>query len=122
MLHIYAEAGTVGTDFAYGSGLKINLSGITEEEYLNIAESVPAENQFLDDSDSSITRNTTTLRMRKDFAIVASTASSYEICFEQALATNTGSSVVYSTGFQLDQGGVNDARTYYFEDDGLGNI
>ena len=28
MLHIYAEAGTDGTDFAYGSGLKINLSGI----------------------------------------------------------------------------------------------
>ena len=76
----------------------------------------------IDDSDPSITRNTTTLRMRKDFAIVASTASSYEICFEQALATNTGSSVVYSTGFQLDQGGVNDGRTYYFEDDTLGNI
>ncbi len=60
--------------------------------------------------------------MRKDFAIVASTASSYEICFEQALATNTGSSVIYSTGFQLSQGGINDGRTYYFEDDTLGNV
>ena len=59
----------------------------------------------IDDSDPSITRNTTTLRMRKDFAIVPSTASSYEICFEQALDTNTGSSVVYSTGFQLNQDG-----------------
>ena len=28
ILHIYAEAGTDGTYFAYGSGLKINLSGI----------------------------------------------------------------------------------------------
>ena len=76
----------------------------------------------IDDSDAAITRNTTTLRMRKDFAIVASTASSYEICFEQALATNTGSSVVYSTGFQLSQGGVNDGKTYYFEDDTKGNV
>lgn len=76
----------------------------------------------IDDSDPSIVRNTTTLRMRKDFAIVASTASSYEICFEQALATNTGSSVIYSTGFQLSQGGINDGRTYYFEDDTLGNV
>ena len=76
----------------------------------------------IDDSDPAITRNTTTLRMRKDFAIVPSTASSYEICFEQALDTNTGSSVVYSTGFQLNQDGVNDGKTYYFEDDTKGNI
>ena len=76
----------------------------------------------IDDADASITRNTTTLRMRKDFAIVPSTPSSYEICFEQALAVNTGSSVVYSTGFQLEIDGVNDGRTYYFEDDTKGGV
>jgi hypothetical protein len=76
----------------------------------------------IDDSDPSITRNITTLRMRKDFAIVPSTASSYEICFEQALEVNTGNSVVYSTGFQIEQDGSNDGKTYYFEDDTKGNI
>jgi hypothetical protein len=76
----------------------------------------------IDDADPSITRNTTTLRMRKDLPIIANTAASYEICFEQALKVDTGSSVVYSTGFQLLSGGVNDGRTYYFEDDTKGNI
>ena len=76
----------------------------------------------IDDSDASITRNISTLRMRKDFAIVPNTASSYEICFEQALAVNTGSSVIYSTGFQLEIDGVDDGRTYYFEDDTKGVV
>jgi hypothetical protein len=76
----------------------------------------------IDDADPAITRNTTVLRMRKDFSITANAPTSYEICFEQALKTDTNSSVVYSTGFRLLIGGVNDGRTYYFEDDGLGNI
>jgi hypothetical protein len=77
----------------------------------------------IDDSDPSITRNTTTLRMRKDFAIVASTSSSYEICFEQALATNTSGLLWYiPLVFSSYQGGINDGKTYYFEDDTKGNI
>ena len=76
----------------------------------------------IDDSDPSISRNITTLRMRKDFAIVPNTPSAYEICFEQALAINTGSSVIYSTGFQLEIDGVTDGRTYYFEDDTKGAV
>ncbi len=76
----------------------------------------------IDASDPAIIRNNTTLRMRKEFTAVMNTPASYEVCFEQALSVNTGSSVVYSTGFQLIINGVNDGRTYYFEDDGLGNI
>ena len=76
----------------------------------------------IDDSDPAITRNTTVLRMRKDFKINANTLSSYEICFEQALKTDTSAAVVYSTGFQLLSDGTNDGRTYYFEDDTKGNI
>jgi len=76
----------------------------------------------IDDADPSITRNTTVLRMRKDFSITANAPTSYEICFEQAMKTDTSASVIYSTGFQLLTDGNNDGRTYYFEDDTLGNV
>jgi hypothetical protein len=76
----------------------------------------------IDDSDPAITRNTTVLRMRKDFKINANASSSYEICFEQALKTDTSAAVIYSTGFQLLTDGTNDGRTYYFEDDTKGNV
>ena len=76
----------------------------------------------IDDADPAITRNTTVLRMRKDFTVIQSAAASYEICFEQALRTDTNRSVVYSTGFQLMIDGVNDGREYFFEDDTLGNV
>ncbi len=76
----------------------------------------------IDDADPSIVRNTTVLRMRKDFKINPNIASSYEICFEQGLKTDTNTSVIYSTGFQLLNDGVNDGRTYYFEDDTKGNV
>ena len=39
------------------------------------------------------------------------------------LATGVeASTALYSTGFQLLVDGVNDGRTYYFEDDSLGNV
>jgi len=76
----------------------------------------------IDDADPAITRNTTVLRMRRDFSITANAPTSYEICFEQALKTDTSQAVVYSTGFQLSVGGVNDGKTYFFEDDTRGNI
>ena len=76
----------------------------------------------IDDADPSITRNTTILRMRRDFTITPNAPTSYEICFDQALKTDTNKSVVYSTGFELIQDGVNDGRTYFFEDDTLGNV
>ena len=76
----------------------------------------------IDDSDQSITRNVTTLRMRKNMLAVLNQPTSYEICFEQRLAVNTSSSVIYSTGFQMAINGVNDGRTYYFEDDGKGVV
>ncbi len=76
----------------------------------------------IDDADPAITRNTTTLRMRKDFSITSNAPTSYEICFEQGLKTDTDRSVIYSSGFQLLIDGLNDGRTYYFEDDTKGNI
>ena len=76
----------------------------------------------IDDADPAITRNTTVLRMRRDFSITENAPTSYEICFEQALKTDTSQAVVYSTGFQLLVDGVNDGKTYFFEDDTKGNI
>ena len=76
----------------------------------------------IDDADAAITRNDTVLRMRRDFSITPNAPTSYEICFDQALKTNTNQAVVYSTGFQLLQDGVNDGKTYFFEDDTLGNV
>ncbi|QIN96925.1 baseplate wedge subunit [Synechococcus phage MA10] len=76
----------------------------------------------IDDSDASITRNNTFLRMRRDMVSLIDTSASYEVCFENRLRNNAGTSSVYSTGFQLSIEGVIDPQTYYFEDDSEGNI
>ena len=74
----------------------------------------------IDDADQSITRNNTSLRMRRDMESLLNTAASYEVCFENEFNNISGSSIssVYSTGFTL----INDTRTYYFEDDSEGVI
>ena len=76
----------------------------------------------IDDSDDSITRNNTSLRMRRDMISLINTSASYEVCFENQLRNNSGTSSVYSTGFQISVDGVVDPQTYYFEDDSEGNI
>ena len=74
----------------------------------------------IDDSDAAITRNNTTLRMRRDMLSLINTAASYELCFENAFKNVAGSGVacVYSTGFTVQD----DTKTYYFEDDTKGNV
>ena len=69
----------------------------------------------IDESDISITRNNTVLRMRRDMIAIEDTLASYEICFTNPINPDEG---VYSTGFTL----VGDTKTYYFEDDKQGNI
>ena len=72
----------------------------------------------IDDSDQSITRNITELRMRKDVKALMNTRATYEVCFENAFDLDTNRSVVYSTYFYLQRGGVADLLTkYYIEDD-----
>lgn len=80
---------------------------------------------IVDDSDTSITRNNSELRMRRDAVMAIDTAASCEICFENAISTPKLSSgpAIYSTGFQkLNSGGQKDNITYYFDDDGEGNL
>ena len=69
----------------------------------------------IDDSDISITRNNTILRMRRDMIAIENTLASYEICFTNAVDPEKG---IYSSGFQL----VGDPNTYYFEDDKKGTV
>lgn len=65
----------------------------------------------VDDSDTSITRNTTKLRMRKNMVVAENTEATYEICFSNPLLINHDTAVVYSTGFYLPD----DEEIYYFE-------
>ena len=80
---------------------------------------------IIDDADPAITRNNTKLRMRRDSGMVIDTPAAYEVCFENGLskAETGGSATIYSTGFQmLNAQGINDGRTYYFDDDAKGNL
>jgi hypothetical protein len=76
----------------------------------------------IDESDQSITRNSTYLRMRRNMPIVENTDASYEVCFENPLKLDCNSPVVYSTSFKLDFTGTTDPREFYFEDDIVGGI
>jgi hypothetical protein len=72
----------------------------------------------IDDSDDSITRNLTQLRMRKDVKALMNTRAVYEVCFENAFQLDCNRSVVFSTYFYLQRDGVADLETkYYIEDD-----
>lgn len=72
----------------------------------------------IDDSDESITRNLSQLRMRKDVKALMNTRAVYEVCFENAFKLDCNQSVVYSTYFYLQRDGVADFETkYYIEDD-----
>ena len=76
----------------------------------------------IDDSDQSITRNNTTLRMRRDMGAIIDTLASYEVCFLNSIESDREGGNVWSTGFKLVLEGVEDTKTYYMEDDGNGII
>jgi len=72
----------------------------------------------IDAADPSITRNTTSMKMRKDVEAVINTPASYEICFEQALETARSVSVVESSKFTI----ADSTNSVYFRDDGNGKL
>lgn len=76
----------------------------------------------IDESDSSIVRNNTFLRMRRDLKAVQNTLATYELCFENPFSTCRDSAVVYSTGFRISENGIANSTIYYFEDNGAGKI
>jgi len=77
---------------------------------------------MIDDSDPSITRNNTSLIMRKDVKPLMNTAASYEMCFLNEFVRDCDNPVIRSSGFQLEINGVVDERMFYFEDDTKGGI
>lgn len=77
---------------------------------------------MIDDSDSSITRNNTTLRLRKDIRPLMNTDASYEICFLNSFTIDCNNPVISSTGFQLEINNTVDDRIFYLEDDTKGKI
>jgi len=71
----------------------------------------------IDDADYSITRNETTMTMRRDITVVLNTDATYEICFDQFIESNKDVSTLYSSGFFLELNNIRDLKTYYFEND-----
>ena len=121
----YDNRATIKDTSSINSEVKKTLSGYFLSEAIDRFGGAARYSRIvsaIDDADSSITRNTTKLVMRKDITIAENTPASYEICFEQTLKLNSQQSVIYSSGFQLLQNGVNDGRTYYFEDDTKGGV
>ena len=76
----------------------------------------------VDDADNAITRNNTQLRMRRDMTALLNNSASYEVCFENQIRNVSGTSSVYSTGFQISVNGIIDETVYYFEDDSQGKL
>ena len=79
---------------------------------------------LIDNADTSILSNVTTLKVRKTFTPTLSSSTRYDIYFRNGIfnphtghKSNTGG-VISSSGFKVP----NDANVYYLDDDGSGNI
>ena len=80
---------------------------------------------LIDDTDTSIVSNITTIKIRKEFTPTLNTSTRYDIYFRNSLynpvsgynATNGG--VLESTGFKISGDATN---VFYLDDDGAGNV
>jgi len=81
--------------------------------------------ELIDDADTSILSNITTLRIRKSFTPTTGSSTNYTIYFSNALYNpHTGhksaeGGVLSSSGFKVEGDATN---IYYFDDDGSGNL
>ena len=80
---------------------------------------------LIDNTDTSIVSNITTVKIRKDFTPLIGTSTRYDIYFRNALYNphsghnSASGGILSSTGFKID----GDADTIYFlDDDGQGNV
>ena len=80
--------------------------------------------ELIDDADSSILSNITTLNIRKSFTPTLNSSTNYTVNFSNALYNpHSGhrsgeGGILSSTGFKVS----GDNNVYYFDDDGAGNI
>ena len=84
-----------------------------------------AVSKIVDESDTSILNNTTSVKLSKDFVPSLGTTTSYNIAFNNGLfhpedgyLSSTGG-ILFSTGFKV---GTDTTTEYFFDDDGNGNI
>ena len=84
-----------------------------------------AVSKLIDEADTSILNNTTSVKLAKDFIPSLGTTKSYNIAFNNALLhpedgylASTGG-VLFSTGFKV---GTDTTTEYFFDDDGNGNL
>ena len=80
--------------------------------------------ELIDDTDTSILSNITTLRIRKTFTPTISSSTRYDVYFRNAVYNpHTGhksmsGGVLESSGFKVP----NDSNVYFLDDDGSGNV
>jgi len=80
--------------------------------------------ELIDDADSSILSNITTLNIRKSFTPTLNSSTNYTVNFSNALYNphsghrSSEGGILSSTGFKVS----GDNNVYYFDDDGAGNI
>ena len=80
--------------------------------------------ETIDDANTSILSNITTLKLRKSFTPTLSSSTNYTVNFSNALYNphsghNTSAGgILSSTGFKV----ANDSNVYFFDDDGQGNV
>jgi len=81
--------------------------------------------EIIDDADSSILSNITTLRVRKTFTPTIGTSINYSVNFSNALYNphsghrSAEGGILSSTGFKVSGDATN---IYFFDDDGVGNL
>ena len=84
-----------------------------------------AVSKLIDEADTAILNNTTTVKLSKDFVPTLGTTKSYNIAFNNALLhpedgylASTGG-VLFSSGFKV---GTDTTTEFFFDDDGNGNL
>jgi len=81
--------------------------------------------ELIDDTDSSILSNITTLKIRKNFTPTIGSSTRYDVYFRNALYNphsghnSSGGGILESTGFKVEGDTTN---VYYLDDDGQGNV
>ena len=122
----YNESATANTSTAIKTLITTAITNYNDNT-LNQFDGVLRYSKLLDiidDAESSILSNITTLKLRKTFTPTLSTSTNYTVDFSNALYNphtehnKAAGGILSTTGFKI----TNDSNVYFFDDDGNGNI
>ena len=122
----YNESATANTSTAIKTLITTAITNYNDNT-LNQFDGVLRYSKLLDiidDAESSILSNITTLKLRKTFTPTLSTSTNYTVDFSNALYNphtehnKAAGGILSTTGFKV----ANDTNVYFFDDDGNGNI